>query len=132
MNAQPVRTNGAAAGPAPSNSHRAWAAFVRQELMSTIDALVGLGDLLGHERREVAACVADRPRGAGGGLGGGAGGWLAGGEQPPGAGLGAARPPARHDLGNRLNQISGMVQLLQMQEEALSGAFMPDLEKILG
>jgi adenylate cyclase len=39
---------------------------------------------------------------------------------------------ARHDLGNRLNQVSGLVQLLQIHEENLFGAFSPDLEKMLG
>jgi adenylate cyclase len=53
-------------------------------------------------------------------------------DEPNGsAALAAELGQVRHDLGNRLNQVVGMVQLLQIQEEALFGAFLPDLKKIL-
>src|SRR4051794_21687199 len=106
--------------------HRAWAAFVRQELMGPIEALVGLGELLGQEAAGVRPddylgdvrklqVAAERLQELAGGL-------LARDEQATSAGLEAELGRARHDLGNRLNQVSGVGQLLQMQEEGLFGA----------
>jgi adenylate cyclase len=118
-----------------TNRRRAWATFVRLELMEPIVSLAGRGELLAHEAEgkrddDYLADVGKLQKAAAGLLD------LASqvvdlddGATPTDLEEGLRR--ARHDLGNRLNQISGMVQLLQMQEEALFGALLPDLEAML-
>jgi adenylate cyclase len=119
-----------------STDQRAWSAFVRLELMGPLDGLVGLLEVFGQE------AAGKRPED-----------FLA---DVGKAQLAAQRlltfarelldpkvnesltlltddlRRARHDLGNRLHQVSGLVQLLQMQEESLFGAFLADLEKMAG
>lgn len=138
MNPPPVSFPAVAPPDGPGHSspgYRAWAVFVRLELMGPIDALAGLGELLAQEAKdkrpddylgdvvklqqaasrllELAASLLDL------------------GDQATLTDLEEELRRARHDFGNRLNQLSGMVQLLQMAEEALFGAFLPDLEKML-
>jgi adenylate cyclase len=117
----------------PTGADRAWSAFVRLELMGPLDGLVGLLEVFGHE------AVGNRPQD-----------YLvdvARAQQAAGRLLAFARElldplvagsnhrhddlrRKRHDLGNRLHQVSGLVQLLQMQEESLFGAYLADLEKM--
>jgi adenylate cyclase len=126
----------ASRGPArkEGDGHRAWAAFVRLDLMGPLDALVGLGELLGQEVEgkrpdEYLADVAKLQQAAARLL------ELARDllrlDEATSTELEEGLRRARHDLGNRLNQLCGMVQLLQIQEEALFGALLPDLDKLL-
>jgi adenylate cyclase len=118
--------------PSHDNACRAWSAFVRLELLGRIDSLVGLADLLAQEAdgkrpddyladvaklRQASARLRELAQA------------LMTIEAP--APLEKSLSQARHDLGNRLNQVSGLVQLLQIQEDNLLGAFSTDLEKML-
>jgi adenylate cyclase len=102
--------------------------------MGPLDALAGLGELLGQEAegkrpddyladvaklRQAAARLLELAR------------ELLSLDEATSTDLEEGLRRARHDLGNRLNQLCGMVQLLQIQEEALFGALMPDLDKLL-
>jgi adenylate cyclase len=117
-----------------ANDHRAWAAFVRQELLGPLDALAGLSELLGQDvagkrpdeyssdvqkLHQAAVRLLDLARTL-----------LVLPESATDTELDEAMRRARHDLCNHLNRVSGIVQLLQMQEDALLGAFLPDLDKI--
>src|SRR5947209_5601465 len=119
----------------PDNRHRAWLAFIRLELMGPVVDLAGRGELLGQEaegnRPDDYLADVRKMQQAAGGLLELAGRLLVLDARATSTDLEESLRRARHDLGNRLNQISGMLQLLQMQEEALFGALLPDLEKLL-
>ena len=104
--------------------------------MGPIDALAGLGELLGQEaegkRPDDYLDDVRKLQQAAGRLLELARRLLAIGDEATSTDLEERLRRARHDLGNRLNQLSGMVQLLQIAEESLFGAFLPDLEKMLG
>jgi adenylate cyclase len=117
------------------NAQRTWAAFVRLELLGPIDALAGLCELLGQEvagkrpedylddirkLREATARLLER-----------ASALLDLDVPATSSDLDGRIRRARHDLGNCLHQVSGMVQLLQFQEEALFGAYVRELDRIL-
>jgi adenylate cyclase len=121
--------------PEPCGSaRRTWAAFLREELLGPIDALAGRCELLGQ------AAVGNRPddylgdvgklRPAAARLRDLACTLLSLEDGAASTDLEGAMRRARHDLGNRLHQVSGMLQLLQFQEEELFGAFLPDLNTI--
>jgi adenylate cyclase len=128
MNATAVRN------PDKTPARRAWVAFVRVDLIGPIDALVGLGEVLAQEtdgkRPDDYRTDIGKLRQAAGRLMELARSLLSLGEAATCADLEAGLRRARHDLGNRLNQLSGMVQLLQMQEDSLFGAFLADLDKM--
>ena len=128
MNATAVRH------PEKAPARRAWLAFVRVDLIGPIDALVGLSEVLAQEtegkRPDDYRTDIGKLQQAAGRLMDLARSLLSLDEAATCADLEAGLRRARHDLGNRLNQLSGMVQLLQMQEEALFGAFLADLDKM--
>lgn len=120
----------------PAPGHRAWVAFVRVELMGPIDLVVGLSEVLAQETEgkrpdDYQADVRKLQQAAGRMLEL-ARSLLSLDDGATSADLEEGLRRARHDLGNRLNQLNGMVQLLQMQEETLFGAFTQDLDKIFG
>src|SRR5262249_52346275 len=108
-------------GPAVAinqDNRPAWATFVPLELLGPIDTLGGLGDLLGQEAegkrpedylddvvklQQATARLRELAHA------------LLAIEAPSPVEKSLTR--ARHDLGNRLNQVSGLVQLLQIHEE---------------
>jgi adenylate cyclase len=123
------------AGASGLAGHRAWAAFVRQELLGPLDVLGGLCEVLGQEAEgtrpdDYLADVA-KLRQAAARLLELAGALLSLDDEATSTDLEEGMRRARHDLGNRLHQVSGMAQLLQFQEESLFGAFGPDLDRIL-
>jgi len=112
-----------------------WLAFVRLELIGPLDALAGLCELLGQEvgdkrPEEYLADVRKLQQAARRLL------EFANAMVKRDAEVGSAQLEedlrrCRHDLGNYLNQVSGVVQLLQMAEEALFGALLSDLQRLL-
>jgi adenylate cyclase len=116
------------------NPCRTWSAFVRMELMGPLHALAGLSEVFAQdaEGKRPDGFLADirKLQQATARLLELANTLLAVNEMASTCVEERLRS-ARHELGNRLNQVSGMVQLLELQEEGLFGAFLPDLEKML-
>ncbi len=117
-----------------STDHLAWSAFLRVELMGPLDGLVGLLEVFGQEaagkRPEDFLADVGKAQHAAQRL-------LSFARELLDPKVNESLTPvpddlrrARHDLGNRLHQVSGLVQLLQMQEEDLFGAFLADLERM--
>ena len=128
MNATTVRH------PDQARARRAWMALVRVDLIGPIDAIMCLGEVLAQETEgwRPSEYLADVGilRQAAGRLMELARSLLTLGEGATCADDEADLRRARRDLGNRLNQFAGMVQLLQIREEAHFGAFLPDLDKM--
>ncbi len=119
--------------PAPEGVS-ARAIFARLEIMGPVAALVNLADLLrrdagGNRPDEYLADVAELQEAAER-LAGMVRALHAGGDAAP-ADLDRALARSRHDLGNGLNRLAGLVQLLQLAEEDLFGAFLPELDQML-
>src|SRR5262249_34114914 len=110
---------------APGGGTCSWSQFIRLELMEPIDALAGLGVLLAQDAAGAGPGEspgaaknrlrpADRPAKRARDL-------LPLGDEAPSAELEQTLSRARHERGNRLNQLAGMVQLLQIAEAAHFG-----------
>jgi adenylate cyclase len=130
MNAPTVMDN----APHLATGARAWPVFLRLELIGPIQALANHAELLsqdadGQRPDEYLADVLKLRQAADGFLTLAAG-LLTIGEEATATDLHERLRRARHDLGNRLNHIVGMVQLLQLTEDAHFGGFDPDLVRM--